>query len=368
MSTIADEGRTRTAPANPLTRQRLKRLLYAGFAGLLALGAARYGYDWWSVGRFVESTDDAYAGGNVTPISPHVSGFVAEILAADNAYVRAGQPLIRLDDRDFRAAVDRATAIVAARQATLASLQTKESMQQTTIRQAKADLDGKTAQAAFATQEDIRYRQLALSAAGSQQNAQRASALNEAAQAGVASSAAGLDAAKQQLTVLDADIAEARAEVAQAEAALRTAELDLSYTEIRSPIDGYIGNRAAEVGAYVSGGAYLATIIPAHNLWVDANFKEDQLERMAPGQSATVVADVLPDDVFHGRVISVAPATGAIFSVIPAENATGNFTKIVQRVPVRIELDGADAMLHALRPGLSTTVRVDTRSASGSAQ
>ena len=204
--------------------------------------------------------------------------------------------------------------------------------------------------------------QLALSSAGSRQNAQRASAQDEAAQAGVVSSAAGLDAAKQQLTVLDAQIAEARADVAEAQADLQAAELNLSYTEIRSPIDGYVGNRAAEVGAYVSGGAYLATIIPAHDLWVDANFKEDQLGRMAPGQAATVVAAVLPDHVFHGRIVSLAPATGATFSVIPPENATGNFTKIVQRVPVRIMLDGEDPMLRYLRPGLSTNVSVDTRS------
>ena len=138
MSSISVEGATQAAPARLLTRQRLKWLMYASLAGTLALGAARYGYDWWSVGRFIESTDDAYAGGNVTPISPHVAGFVAQILAGDNEYVGAGQPLIRLDDRDFRAAVDRATAIVAARQATLASLETRQLMQQTTIRQSKA--------------------------------------------------------------------------------------------------------------------------------------------------------------------------------------------------------------------------------------
>lgn len=366
MSAIAVEGRSR-APGKTLTRQRLKWLLYAGLAGFLALGAARYGYDWWSVGRFVESTDDAYAGGNVTPISPHVAGFVAEILASDNEYVRAGQTLIRLDDRDFQAAVDRATAIVAARKATLASLQAKEALQQAAIRQAKADLDSKMALAEFAKDDDLRYRELALSSAGSRQNAQRASAQDEVAQAGVVSSAAGLDAAKQQLAVLDADTAEARADVAQAQADLQATELNLSYTEIRSPIDGYVGNRAAEVGAYVSSGAYLATIIPAHDLWVDANFKEDQLERIAPGQSATVVADVLPDHVFQGHVVSLAPATGATFSVIPPENATGNFTKIVQRVPVRIKLDDGDPMLSALRPGLSTSVSVDTRSGSGRA-
>ena len=366
MTAIAGE-RIEKAPTNALTKARLKWLAYAALGGLIVFVGARYGYDYWTVGRFIESTDDAYAGGNVTPISPHVAGFVTQILVGDNEYVRAGQPLIRLDDRDFRAAADRAAAIVEARKATLDSLERKLTMQQTTIRQAKADLDAKTAQAAFAKEDDQRYRDLAQTAAGSRQNAERASSLNLAAEASVVSSAAGLDAAKQQLTVLDADIAVAKADVVQAEADLHTAELNIGYTDIRSPIDGYVGNRAAEIGAYVASGAYLVTIIPAHDLWVDANFKESQLEHMTPGQSATVVADVLPDHVFRGHVLTVAPATGAVFSVIPPENATGNFTKIVQRVSVRIKLDD-DPMLRALRPGLSTTVGVDTRSGSGETQ
>jgi membrane fusion protein (multidrug efflux system) len=364
MSAIAGEH---TAPTSVVTRARLKWLAYAAIGGVIAFAGARYGYEYWSVGRFIESTDDAYAGGNVTPISPHVAGFVSQILVGDNQYVRAGQPLIRLDDRDFRAAADRAAAIVKAREAALESLERKQTMQETAIRQAKADLDAKQAQATFANEDDQRYRDLAQTAAGSRQNAERAAALNLAAEASVASSEAGLDAAKQQLTVLDADIAVARADVAQAEADRHTAELNLGYTEIRSPIDGYVGNRAAEIGAYVSGGAYLVTIIPAHDLWVDANFKESQLEHMTPGEAASVVADALPDHVFHGHVVSVAPATGAVFSVIPPENATGNFTKIVQRVPVRIKLDD-DPMLRALRPGVSTTVGVDTRSLSGGQQ
>ena len=359
MSTIVVE--------RPVRARSLKWILPIGLAGLLALGAARYGYDWWTVGRFIESTDDAYAGGNVTPISPHVAGFVAQILVSDNQYVHAGQPLILLDNRDFQAAADRAAAIVGQRQATLASLRATDLLQQSIIRQAKADLAAKTAQAAFAREDDLRYSQLAQSSAGSRQNADRALALDYAAQSVVASAQAGLEAAVQQLNVLGTQIAEAQAAIAQAHADLRTAQLDLGYTEIRSPIDGYIAHRAAQVGAYVSEGVYLLTVIPANGLWIDANFKEDQLARMVPGQPVTVVADVLPDHVFHGHLLSLAPGTGAIFSVIPPENATGNFTKIVQRVPVRIELDPADGMLRMLRPGLSATVRVDTRSGLGSA-
>jgi len=169
-------------------------------------------------------------------------------------------------------------------------------------------------------------------------------------------------AAKQQLSVLAANIDEAAAAVAQAQADLQTARLNLGYAEIRSPISGYVGNRAARVGAYVSQGTYLLSIVPAHGLWVDANFKEDQLARMQPGQPATIVADTLPGHVFHGHVLSLAPATGAVFSVIPPENATGNFTKIVQRVPVRIALDDEDASLGRIRPGLSTVATVDMRS------
>jgi membrane fusion protein, multidrug efflux system len=220
------------APTSALTRVRLKWLAYVTLGGLIALAGAQYGYEYWSVGRFIESTDDAYAGGNVTPISPHVAGFVAEILVGDNEYVRAGQPLIRLDDHDFRAAVDRAAAIVEARKATIDSLERKQTLQQTAIRQAKADLDAKQAQAAFAKQDDQRYRDLAQTSAGSRQNAERASSLNLAAEASVVSSAAGLDGAKQQLTVLGAEMAVAKADVAQAEADLSTRLNLISVTPI----------------------------------------------------------------------------------------------------------------------------------------
>jgi membrane fusion protein (multidrug efflux system) len=356
------------APAKVGSPWGLKRLAIAGAALVFAIGASWYATDWWRVGRFIETTDDAYAGGNVTPVSPHVAGFVAQILVGDNQHVDAGQVLIRLDDRDFAAALDHARAVAAQRQAALASLTAQLALQQATIRQAEANLAAKTATAEFAMQEEARYRALALTPAGSQQNAQRTQANSGEAQANTAAAAAALAAARQQLTVLDASIAEARAAIAQAEADLETARLNLGYTEIRSPIDGYIGNRAAQVGAYVSGGAYLLSVIPARGLWVDANFKEDQLAHMQPGQPATIVADVLPGKVFHGHVQSLAPGTGAVFSVIPPENATGNFTKIVQRVPVRILLDDGDARLGELRPGLSTTVSVDTRRAGSAAE
>jgi len=340
-------------------RLRLRRLAPAALAVLVAIGAAQYGYDWWRIGRFIETTDDAYAGGNVTPVSPHVAGFISEIVVADNQRVAAGQLVIRLDPRDFRAALDRAQALADERQATLASLEAKYVLQQQLVAQAEADLTAKTAKAAFASEDAVRYRNLAATGYGTRQSAERTSAADREAQSVIKAAQAALAAARQQLTVLQAEIAAARAAVAQAKADLETARLNLGYTEIRSPIDGYIGNRAGKVGAYVTSGAYLLSLIPTQGLWVDANFKEDQLARMQPGQPATVVADARPGKVFHGHVESLAPGTGAVFSVIPPENATGNFTKIVQRVPVRIALD--DAKFGELRPGLSTTVSVDTR-------
>lgn len=346
-------------------RLSLKRVALLGLACILVLATAGYGYYWWTIDRFFESTDDAYVGGDVTPIAPHIAGFISEIPVADNQLVHAGQLLVRLDDRDVRAVVDHAEAVLAQRAATLASLRAKYDLQQSAIRQASGDLDAKSALADFAKVDADRYRTLALSDYGSRQNAERTSALDQQARATVASAEATLAAAKQQLNVLDADITGAIAAVAQARADLETARLNLGYAEIRAPIDGYVGNRAGQVGAYVSQGTYLLTIVPAHGLWVNANFKEDQLARMKTGQSATVVADTLPGHVFHGHLLSLAPATGAVFSVIPPENATGNFTKIVQRVPVRIALDDADANLSTIRPGLSTIATIDTRPQSG---
>jgi membrane fusion protein (multidrug efflux system) len=352
-----------TAPAPPAVKIRpgLSR------RGLIAFGLAAasvvlawYGHDWWTRGRFIETTDDAYVGGNVTAISPHIAGFVSEIAVEDNQRVAAGQLLVRLDPHDFQAALDHANAALQARLAAVGNLQARRTLQQSTIGQAAADLAARTARAAFTNIDARRYSMLAETSAGSRQDAQKSLDLDQEAQAAMASGRAGLDAAKQQLVVLDADIKEAAAAVTQAEADVQTARLNLGYTEIRSPIDGYIGNRSAQVGSYVATGAYLISVIPAHGLWVDANFKEDQLARMVPGQPATAVADVLPGHLFHGHVQSLAPGAGAIFSVIPPENATGNFTKIVQRVAVRIALDPDDELQSAIRPGLSITAHVDT--------
>jgi membrane fusion protein, multidrug efflux system len=345
---------------------RLSRRVIFLLLGLIVTGGvAWYGWNWWQVGRFVETTDDAYVGGNVTTLSPHVAGFVAKILVGDNQFVHTGQVVVELDDRDYRANFAHAEAVVQHQTAALANLHAKYALQQSMIDQAEADLLAKKAEAGFTHQDAARYHALAVSTFGSLQTDQKAFAADQKAAAAVRSGEAGLTAAHQQLAVLDTEIAETKASLAQAQADVSTAQLDLGYTKIRSPIDGYIGDRAAQIGAYATVGTALLSIVPAHGLWVDANFKEDQLARMRAGEPASFVADVLPGHKFTGRVLSLAPATGAIFSVIPPENATGNFTKIVQRVPVRIAVDDGDGTLGLLRPGLSTTVDVDTRFATG---
>jgi membrane fusion protein, multidrug efflux system len=357
---------TALAPSSAPARARgrrlsAKRLALTATALAALAGAAWYGNDWWRNGRFIESTDDAYVGGNVTSLAPHVGGFIAEVLVTDNQRVTAGQLLVRLDPRDFQAVRDHAAAVADAKQAALEGLRAQYLLQQSNIRQQEADLAVKSAQMNFASQDADRYRSLAQSNAGSRQDAQRTSSLEAQARSSVIAAAATAEAGRQQMKVLEAQIAEANATLAQARSDLQIAALNLGYTDIRAPIDGFVGNRSAQIGSYVSAGSYLVSIIPRNGLWVDANFKEDQLTHMVDGNAATVIADVLPGHVFHGHIASVAHGTGAVFSVLPAENATGNFTKIVQRVPVRLTLDGDDAALLRLRPGLSTTARVDIR-------
>ncbi|MBN8873649.1 MAG: HlyD family secretion protein [Rhodospirillales bacterium] len=348
--------------ARPATRHRgLKRTALAAVGLAALLGAGAYGYDWWTTGRFVETTDDAYVGGDVTPIAPHVAGFVQQVLVTDHQLVQAGQPLIRLDPKDYQAALQHAQAVLDGAKARLEGLDARRTLQQALITGAAADLAARQAQAVFATQDADRYRMLASTYAGTRQDEQKALAGDRSAKAGVVAAQAALEGANRQLAVIDADAVAARAEIAQASADLRSAELNLGYTELRAPIAGYVGNRSAQIGAYVGSGTTLLAVVPARGLWVDANFKEDQLARMRPGDPATIVADVLPGRTFHGRVESLSPATGAVFSIIPPQNATGNFTKIVQRVPVRIALDGDGQELGLLRAGLSTTVSVDTK-------
>jgi membrane fusion protein (multidrug efflux system) len=350
-----------TPASQGIRRLGVKRLALYGAIGLGALAVLAYGYHWATVGRFMESTDDAYVGGDITVIAPKVAGFIEQVAVTDNQKVEAGQLLVKIDDRDYKAALTRAEAAAEAQRATLANLEATRHLQLALIAQAHAGISAADAEVSRTRDDEARFRELSAHSAASVQVFQKAEADYKEAVAQAQKSRAAVDAAERQLEVIDTQKRQTEAALAEAVASVDLARLNLSYTELRAPIAGVVGNRSARQGAYASIGTQLISIVPAQGLWIDANFKESQLARMQPGLGVTVKADVLPGHEFKGHVASLAPATGAEFSVLPAENATGNFTKIVQRVPVRVLLDGDASTLGRLRPGLSVTVDVDER-------
>jgi membrane fusion protein (multidrug efflux system) len=356
---------TATEAATPVAHpekkpSRVKRLVLLVLIIAVLVAAVLFGIHWWTVGRFLESTDDAYVGGDVTVIGPKVPGYITELKVIDNQFVHAGDLLVKIDDRDYVAALNKAQGAVAAEEALLANLDATEQLQHAVIGQTKAGIDAANAETVRSRDDQVRYQALSSRSAVSIESFQRADATFKTARANGEKAQASMLAAQRQLDVISTQKQQARAALMQAKAERDMAQLNVGYTELRAPVDGVIGNRRARVGAYAAAGTQLLSVVPASGLWVDANFKEDQLEHMLPGQPVSVRADVLPGRVFHGHLNSLAPATGSQFSVLPPENATGNFTKIVQRVPVRVWLDHDDGVLGNLRPGLSVIAEVDT--------
>ena len=347
-----------SAIPQPAAEQAQRRIPWMSLAVgvVMVVLAAAAGY-WFFVLRFEQTTDDAYVGGNVTVMAPKVNGFVTDILVQDNQHVKANQVLVRLDSRDYDAKLAQATAEVNSARAVVVELQAKQILQAAVINQHEAEVHASSAELTRSAADQTRYSQLVKDDAVSNQVVERADADFYKAQAAVQSSGAAVLAAKRELDVLGAQIADAQARVGTALAAQRVAELNVEYTTIRAPVDGYIGNRTARVGMLANTGVSLLTVVPSTDLWVDANFKEDQLKKMQIGDRVDVTLDASAIPL-HGHVDSLAPATGATFSVLPPENATGNFTKIVQRVPVRVRLDVPRGMESVLRPGLSATVVV----------
>lgn len=357
-----------SAPPRGLRVLGVKRPALYGAVGLGLLVILAYGYHWLAVGRYIESTDDAYVGGDITVIAPKIAGFIEQVAVTDNQKVEAGQLLVKIDDRDYRAALTRAEAAADAQRATLDNLEATRRLQLALIAQAHAGVTAADAEVNRTRNDEVRFRDLSAHSAASIQVFQKAEADYQEAGAQAQKSRAVVDAAERQLDVIGTQKRQTEAALAEALASVELARLNLSYTELRAPIAGVVGNRSARQGAYASVGTQLVSLVPAQGLWVDANFKESQLARMQPGLRVTVKADVLPGHEFMGHIASLAPATGAEFSVLPAENATGNFTKIVQRVPVRVVLDGDASMLGRLRPGLSVTADVDERPAAPGAE
>src|SRR6201999_275322 len=338
----------------------LRRLLLAGVAVAALAGASWYGFDYWTVGRFLVSTDDAYVRADNTTIAPKVSGYLREVLVGDNEHVKAGQVLARIDERDFKVALDQAKADVAAAQATVTSKQAQLEVQQSIIAAAKATIEVDVANKTFAGQENKRYTDLAAAGYASWQNAQAAQSRNAGAEAAIARDQANLASALKQVDLLKAEIKQAEAAAARASAQQAQAELNLGYTTITAPIDGVIGNRTLRVGQFVQAGTQLMSLVPASGAYVIANYKETQLTHVHEGQLVDVSVDMFPGQVVHGHVDSLAPASGQEFALLPPDNATGNFTKVVQRIPVKIALDG-DAPIE-LRPGMSVIPTIGTQS------
>ena len=340
----------------------LRKLLLTGAAIAALAGAAWYGWNYWTVGQYLVSTDDAYVRADSTTIAPKVTGYLQQVLVRDNERVTTGQMLARIDDRDFKVALDQAKADVEAAGATIASKQAQLDVQQAVISAAKATLDVDQAAVTFAAQENKRYTDLAASGSGSVQNAQQAQARIASAQATLARDNANLVSALKQVDLLKAEIVQANAALARAEAVQRQAELNLGYTTITAPIDGVVGNRTLRVGQYVQVGTQLMSVVPANGAYVVANYKETQLTDVHEGQAVDIEVDMFPGQVVHGHVDSIAPASGQEFALLPPDNATGNFTKVVQRIPVRIALDTDKNPRIELRPGMSVIPTIETRS------
>ena len=337
-----------------------KRLVLGGIAAVALLGAADAGWTWWTVGRFLESTDDAYVLADIASIGAKVPGYVRGLPVDNNQPVKAGDVLAVLDDSDYRARVDLAAAGVAAQRAALASSDARLVWQRSVIERNRGLVGYVEAELRRSTLELERTRTLTTETWATKQRLETVTADQAKAAAQLGAARAALAAETNQLGVIEAQRHEIEAALQQAEAQLALARDDLEHTVIRAPLDGVVGNRMAQLGVLARPGVQLMVVVPLGALYVDANFKETQLRAMRPGQVARVSVDAFPDLDLVGRVASFSPASGSRFSLLPPENATGNFTKIVQRVPVRISLPPSSG----LRPGLSVVVTVDTRGGS----
>jgi membrane fusion protein (multidrug efflux system) len=362
------EARAPEAPASRTAKlvaglKANRKRIFQGAMAVALIGAAWFGYDYLTVGRYIVSTDDAYVRADATTLAAKVSGYVSEIRARDNTFVRAGEVIARIDDGDYRLAVDAARAKVATQKATVERIGRQVPAQEALVAQAKAELASAEAGDRRAQSELTRQQELAAKQFASKRTLEQAQEARDQAVAAVAKARAAVAAAQANVDVLKAQQQEANRTLQELQTAQAKAERDLSFTEIRAPIDGVLGNRAMQVGEYVQPGQRLAALVPLAGVYVDANFKETQLASLRPGQPADIKVDALPGHDIHGTVASVSPASGAVFSLLPPDNATGNFTKIVQRLAVRIRLPDEVAEQRLLRPGMSIVVDVNTKPA-----
>lgn len=356
-----DPTRESSVTAPPASRRRFLVKLLAGIVVLIGGGLVA---NWWfTEAVFIESTDNAYFQGDIAVLGPRIDGDVISVEVGDNQPVKAGDRLLTLDPRDRQAQLAVASASEAEARSAIVTASRQVDQQRTTIGAAEAMRASADAEQVRATAEAGRSGALVGAGWTSRQANEIAIADRSKARAMVANAAAGREQATGALAVAEAQQAQAEARLLSAQAQVRIAENNLSYTVVSAPFDGVVGNRAVRVGAHVAAGQQLLSLTPpAQSLYVVANFKETQLTRMRPGQSVLLIPDIDTQSAVHGRVASLAPATGALFSLLPPENATGNFTKVVQRVPVKLIMNPAEAAKAGwLRAGLSVTAEVDTR-------
>ncbi|RXH11851.1 HlyD family secretion protein [Bradyrhizobium guangzhouense] len=362
MSSLSYASEPTTKARHLLSRQAIRRGALVFAAALAAAGATIYGHYYVTAGRYLETTDDAYVKADSTIVAPKVSGYIAEVLVADNEPVQSGQVLARIDDRDFRTALKQAQADVAASEAAVKNLNAQIELQEPLIQQQAAEVDATEATLKFAKQERARYDDLMKSGAGTLQRAQQTDAALRSQIAQLQQGKAGLIAANKRIEVLATQRAQALAQLDRARALEQQAALNVSYTRITAPVDGTVGARTLRVGQYVQAGTQLMAVVPLNAVYVVANFKETQLTHVRNGQPVELRVDSFHTTRLKGHVDSLSPASGLEFALLPPDNATGNFTKIVQRVPVKIVLD--DQRLNGLlRPGMSAEPTVDTKSA-----
>jgi membrane fusion protein (multidrug efflux system) len=338
-----------------------RRMLILALAAVAIAAATDYGHYYWTTGRFLQSTDDAYVQADSTIISPKVSGYLNAVLVKDNQAVKAGQALATIDDRDYVAALDQAKADVTTARAEIAAMNAQLVQQQDVIAQAKATSAVDQANLTYAEQENTRYGTLATRGAGSEQMAQQALSRRDTARATLTRDNAALTGAEQQVDVLQAQLAKAKGALQHYQAVQEQAQLNVGYTKIVAPIDGVVGNRSLRVGQFVQAGTQLMAVVPLAATYVVANFEETQLAGIHSRQPVAIVVDTYSGTTVKGYVDSIAPASGEEFALLPPDNATGNFTKIVQRIPVKIAIDPTDPLAGDLRPGMSVTATVDTR-------
>jgi membrane fusion protein (multidrug efflux system) len=357
-----DKLQSETAPqAAPQAASGQKRKILLGLFGAIGLALVWQFGSWLLHGRFMVTTDDAYVRADMAVLAAKVPGYVAEVKVSDNQMVKQGDVLVRIDDGDYQLALASSEARHAAQQAAVTRLILQVEAQGTAIEQAEAALRAAEGDVVRSAADLERAQKLASNDYGSRQRFDQALADDVRARANLASAKAGIHGAELALQVLKAQRAEAEAGLRDSESAVGKAKRDLDFATIRAPFSGMIGNRAAQPGQYVQPGSRLMALVPLESVYVEANYKETQLAKLTGGLKAQIVVDAYPGRVFEGHVQGVAAASGALFSLLPPENATGNFTKIVQRFPVRITLDVPDDVKGVLRPGMSVVATIDSR-------